>query len=99
MGYSNVPGFRAGTCTPFNWYDLQLEKVTPLIVNSYCFTDYILQFLTHEAATKTVHQYISAVKVVNGTFYSSWSLKSLSSNAKYKKLKTLFKEMLDYAGN
>ncbi|TBO43268.1 DUF7033 domain-containing protein [Pedobacter kyonggii] len=99
MGYSNVPGFRAGTCTPFNWYDLQLEKVTPLIVNSYCLTDYILQFLTHEVATKTIHQYIGAVKVVNGTFYSSWDLKSLSSNAKYKKLKSLFKEMLDYAGN
>lgn len=99
MGYSNVPGFRAGTCTPFNWYDLQLEKVTPLIVNSYCLTDYILQFLTPEAAIKTVHQYIGAVKVVNGIFYSCWSLKSLSSNAKYKKLKSLFKEMLDYAGN
>lgn len=99
MGYSNVPGFRAGTCTPFNWYDLQLEKVTPLIVNSYCLTDYILQFLTHEAATRTVHQYIGAVRVVNGTFYSSWNLKSLSSNAKYKKLKLLFKEMIDYAGN
>ncbi|ARS41708.1 hypothetical protein CA265_19455 [Sphingobacteriaceae bacterium GW460-11-11-14-LB5] len=99
MGYSNVLGFRAGTCTPFSWYDLQLEKVTPLIVNSYCLTDHILQFLTHEAAVKTVRQYIDAVKVVNGTFYSSWNLKSLSANAKYKKLKSLFGEMLNYAGN
>jgi hypothetical protein len=64
MGYGNVLGFRAGTCTPFNWYDLQLEKVTPLVVNSYCLTDHILQFLTREAATKTVRQYIDAVKVV-----------------------------------
>lgn len=99
MGYSNVPGFRAGTCTPFNWYDLQLEKVTPLVVNSYCLTDYILQYLTNESATKTLHQYIDAVKVVNGTFYSSWSLRSLSDHPKYKKLKLLFIEMLNYAGN
>ncbi|WP_316844844.1 DUF7033 domain-containing protein [Pedobacter psychrodurus] len=99
MGYDNVPGFRAGTCTPFNWYDLQLEKVTPLVVNSYCLTDYILQFLTREAATKILHQYINAVKVVNGTFYSSWNLKSLSDYPKYKKLRSLFGEMLSYVGN
>lgn len=99
MGYSHVPGFRAGTCTPFNWYDLQLEKVTPLIVNPYCLTDQVLQYLPSDAAIKTVHQYVDAVKVVNGTFYSSWQLKSLSENPKYKKLKKVFNEMLKYAGN
>lgn len=99
MGYSNVLGFRAGTCTPFSWYDLQLEKVTPLMVNSYCLTDHILQFLTREEAVKTIHSYIDAVKMVNGTFYSSWNLKSLSDHPKYKKLKSLFSEMLSYAGN
>lgn len=99
MGYSNMAGFRAGTCTPFNWYDLQLEKVTPLVVNSYCLTDYVLQYLATDAATKTLRQYIDAVKVVNGTFYSSWSLKSLSGHPKYKKLKLLFIELLNYAGN
>ncbi|MGM9476260.1 DUF7033 domain-containing protein [Pedobacter sp. GSP4] len=99
MGYSNVLGFRAGTCTPFNWYDLQLEKVTPLTVNSYCITDYILQYLTSEAAVKVLHQYIDSVKMVNGTFYSSWRLKSLSDNPKYKKTKSLFAEMVKYTGN
>ncbi|WP_316826591.1 DUF7033 domain-containing protein [Pedobacter miscanthi] len=99
MGYSNVPGFRAGTCTPFNWYDLQLEKVTPLVVHSYCLTDYVLQYLTTESARKTLNQYVDSVKVVNGTFYSSWSLKSLSDHPKYKKLRLLFIEMLNYAGN
>jgi len=99
MGYDHVMGFRAGTCTPFNWYDLQLEKVTPLVVNSYCLTDHILQFLTQPAAVKEIHQYIDAVKVVNGAFYSSWNLKSLSDHPKYRKLKSLFEEMLHYAGN
>jgi hypothetical protein len=99
MGYGLVPGFRAGTCTPFNWYDLQLEKGTPLVVHSYCLTDHVLQFLTREAATEKIHQYIDAVKLVNGIFYSSWSLKNLSAHPKYKKLKSLFREMLNYAGN
>jgi len=99
MGYDDVPGFRAGTCTPFNWYDLQLEKVTALVVNSYCLTDHVLQFLPREAATKILRQYVNAVKVVNGTFYSSWNLKSLSDYPKYKKLKSLFGEMFNYVGN
>ncbi|MNI52352.1 hypothetical protein D3C73_1071240 [compost metagenome] len=99
MGYSTVPGFRAGTCTPFNWYDLQLEKVTPLTVNPYCLTDHVLQYLTTDAAIKTVNQYVDAVKVVNGTFHSSWQLKSLSEKPRYKKLKRVFNEMLNYAGN
>ncbi|GGH14320.1 DUF7033 domain-containing protein [Pedobacter zeae] len=99
MGYSNVPGFRAGTCTPFNWYDLQLEKVTPLVVNSYCLTDDTLQYLTRDSAVKILHQYIDAVKVVNGTFYSCWNLKNLSNLPKYKKLRLLFIEMLSYSGN
>ena len=99
MGYSHLPGFRAGTCTAFNWYDLQLEKTTPLMVNPYCLTDNILQHLTRDMATKMARQYIDAVKVVNGAFYSSWQLKSLSKNPKYKKLKTVFEDMLKYAGN
>jgi len=97
MGYSGIPGFRAGTCTPFNWYDLQLEKVTPLNVRSYCITDYALQYMRIEEAQKTIRNYIDAVKVVNGSFYSSWRLRSLSDQFKYKKLKTVFDEMLKYA--
>lgn len=99
MGYSKVPGFRAGTCTPFAWYDLQLEKVTPLVVNSYCLTDDVFQYLTKDSAVKILHQYIDAVKVVNGTFYSCWDLKSLSDQPKYKKLSLLFVQMLSYSGN
>ncbi|TCD11506.1 hypothetical protein EZ449_04380 [Pedobacter frigidisoli] len=99
MGYADHAGFRAGTCTPFNWYDLQLEKVTPLIINSYCLTDHLFEHKPIEAARKTLKHYINAVKVVNGSFYSSWRLRSLSTHLKYKKLKTIFNEMLNDAGN
>ncbi|MBC6110599.1 DUF7033 domain-containing protein [Pedobacter fastidiosus] len=99
MGYADTAGFRAGTCTPFNWYDLQLEKVTPLNVKSYCISDSVLQFKHLEEAKRLINDYIDAVKVVDGSFFSSWELRSLSDHYKYKKLKTIFGEMLKSAGN
>lgn len=98
MGYEDTPGFRAGTCTPFNWYDLQLEKVTPLRIHSYCITDSALQYLDVKEANINISFYMNAVKVVDGTFYTSWQLRSLSSNLKYKKLKTIFTEMVKPSG-
>ena len=99
MGYSDHPGFRAGTCTPFNWYDLQLEKVTPIIVMSYCVSDAALLYNRPAEAINTIKEYIDSVKMVAGHFYSSWQLKTLSQNARYLKWMDVFKEMLKYSGS
>jgi len=98
MGYSDKVGFRAGTCTPFNWYDLQLEKVTPIEVKSYSISDTAIHYLSVNDATKTIKEFIDVVKLVDGHFYSSWQLKNLSENVKFKKWKAVFEEMIKYAG-
>ncbi len=36
MGYPNTPGFRASTCTPFLFYDLDYEIQTPLLLYPFC---------------------------------------------------------------
>lgn len=99
MGYAETPGFRAGTCTPFSWYDLQLEKVTPLNVKSYCLTDSALKQLNSMEAREVIERLVSSVKFVNGTFISSWQLRSLSKLLKYKALNIAFNHLLEYAGN
>ncbi len=43
MGYPDETGFRAGTCTPFFWYDLKDEISTDLKVYSFCAMDATLQ--------------------------------------------------------
>ena len=40
MGYVNELGFRAGTCTPFLFYDLDYGVQTPLLINSFCLMDF-----------------------------------------------------------
>lgn len=99
MGYAETPGFRAGTCTPFSWYDLQLEKVTALNVKSYCITDTALDQLNTDELKEIIGNLVDSVKLVKGTLLSSWKLRSLSNHLKYQKLNKGFKYLLEYAGN
>ncbi|MBM3441332.1 MAG: hypothetical protein FJX89_01395 [Bacteroidetes bacterium] len=39
MGYGAAQGFRASTCTPFRWYDLEAEKPSLLRLHPFCFMD------------------------------------------------------------
>jgi len=90
MGYNDVAGFRAGTCTPFSWYDLQLEKVTSLLINSYCLSSKYLTEIPYREAQNEVLKYSNTVRGVSGAFTICWSLKSISGTEKYKKLTQLF---------
>ena len=70
MYYSGYPGFRAGTCTPFYWYDLQLEKKTQLLLHPVATTDTsLLNNKTAEVLLLKLNELINSVKLVNGNFY------------------------------
>ena len=92
MGYSNQSGFRAGTCTPFMFYDLDYDVQTPLKINPFCLTHtsfektYNLDFLLKEAAT-----YAEKIKKVNGVFipvFTNGLLNSQKKNNKWVSLLT-----------
>lgn len=70
MFYDNQPGFRAGTCTSFQWYDLQLEKKTQLMIHPISTVDIAL--LAHQSVADLLlqmNELIDNVKLVNGSFY------------------------------
>ena len=69
MGYSKYSGFRAGTCTPFMFYDLDYEVQTPLVIYSFCCTSRSFKNVENEFAVKQeIENYIEKIKKVNGLF-------------------------------
>ena len=98
MGYINHVGFRAGTCTPFFFYDLDYEIQTPLKINTYHVLDYAL--LKHQSLLdkkKALQEIITEVKKVNGTFVSVFHNYTFSSLKRWQHYKDLFNFILNSA--
>lgn len=97
MGYVTEVGFRAGTCTPFFWYDLQLDKQSHLNVHPFMVMDVTLQQylkLTPAQATTLIEELIASVKLVNGTFSSLWHNEAVSEIGRWKHWKNVYYNML-----
>lgn len=97
MGYASQVGFRAGTCTSFFWYDLQLEKQSHLKIHPFAVMDVTLQQylkLNPTQAIQKIEELMASVKLVDGTFSSLWHNESLSETGKWKGWKAVYEEML-----
>ncbi len=69
MAYADETGFRAGTCTPFYWYDLQAESRTDLKIHPFCAMDVTLRNymkLSVEESIAEVQSLKSEIEKVNG---------------------------------
>lgn len=96
MGYVSFMGFRAGTCTPFLFYDLDYEVQTPLKINSYHLMDYTLlkqhSLLDKKKALNTI---INEVRSVNGEFIPIFHNYTFGDVERWKGFKELFNIILD----
>jgi len=100
MGFAEVPGFRAGTCTPFPFYDLSTESETelmvyPLVVMDATFLNYLL--LSPDKALELTFKLIDEVKKVKGTFISLWHNSLLSDIKKNKGWQNIYPQVLKKA--
>ncbi len=75
MGYAVIPGFRAGICDPFLFYDLDFEMVTNLRVWPYSLVDKGLE--NGYGLESSFRPIIDSVKAVNGTLITLWNNESL----------------------
>lgn len=102
MGYANHYGFRASTCTPFYFYDLDFEiqtplKIFPLTVMDTTLNDY-LNYVPAVAKSK-IEQLKKEVQAVNGTFISLFHNETLSENKRWKGWQRVYKDMTSQINN
>ncbi len=97
MGFASQPGFRAATCTPYYFYDLQADvatnlKVYPLTVMDGTLRDYMK--LSPEEAIPVIKELISEVKKVDGTFISLWHNDALGENKDWQGWLWVYEQLL-----
>ncbi|MDR9456386.1 MAG: polysaccharide deacetylase family protein [Salegentibacter sp.] len=68
MGYPETQGFRAGTCTPFLFYDINTEVTTPLEIHPYVLNSNVLEEEPIGKMKSEVAKMLQEVKAVEGNF-------------------------------
>jgi hypothetical protein len=97
MGYASKAGFRAGTCTPFRFYDLMNEAETPLVIYPFQVMDRTLKDymkLQPADAIRKIDEMVREVRAVNGTFISIWHNDTFSDKGEWKGWLEVYEQML-----
>jgi len=69
MGYTHEVGFRAGTCTPFYFYDINTEVRQPIKIHPFAMHDYALvKYKSKEEVFEKMDKVYRSVKQVKGDF-------------------------------
>jgi len=98
MGYPGQPGFRAGVCTPFYFYDLQKEEKTSLKVWPVTLMDRTLKDYLHKVPEETmdiINTYVGIVEKAGGWFIPIWHNDSLSDYGEWEGWKNVYIQMLE----
>lgn len=94
MGYKRSPGFRAGTCTSFYFYDISFELQLPLKIHPFCITDYsLVKYKTLEEASAVLYRLREEIVKVNGTCITIFSNEILGGKER-NFIKELYLELI-----
>jgi hypothetical protein len=102
MGYEKRIGFRASTCSPFYFYDIEFEIQTPLKVFNIPVNEKTLHevlLFNRKNATEKVLQIGSKIKSLNGVFTPVFHNYSLSNDVHFAKSKEVFTTTLNHFKN
>lgn len=99
MGFADMAGFRAGTCSPFYFYDLKNDNTTNLKVFPVASMDATFIYYYKQAPAeciKKIKTLIDIIKKHNGSFISIWHNNILSDTKEFKGWKEVHSEMIAY---
>ncbi len=100
MGYADEPGFRAGTCTPYPFFDLESDCETPLTIHPFVAMDstfYYYKKFTAKQAEVVYKQLIDECKLVGGRLSLLWHNQSLCEDYEWEGWREVFENVLEYA--
>lgn len=100
MGYASWPGFRAGICSPFPFYDLEAESEAPLTIHPFALMEGTLRDylkLNPEQAVERARKLTDEVKAVNGTLITLWHNESLSNAKRWTDWLQVYIVIIGYA--
>ena len=90
MGFPHQLGFRAGTSTPYKWFDLSTNEQTLLTIYPFVAMDVTLKNylkLTPQQALEEIKQLKQTIKAVNGTFITLFHQSNLNEDwAEWRKV-------------
>lgn len=66
MGFVDRIGFRAGTCTPYLYYELNLERISPLVIHPSAFNSEAFRPSSYFEVRTVLDKVKASVKSVNG---------------------------------
>jgi len=95
MVYEDTPGFRAGTCTPFLFYDLDYEIKTPLVIHPIAFTTEGFNNKYESDSLQRISALQDLVTELNGTFSVFFNIKDFSEQKSNAIWRNLFSEKLN----
>ena len=102
LGYSNVNGFRAGTATPFLFYDLLKEEATGLTLHPFIFMDSAmadhLKYSPEQALEEAV-KLTGLVSQYGGEAIGIWHNYALSDRGPYRGWRGLLEGILSKFAN
>ncbi len=100
LGYTSAVGFRAGTCRPFPFYDLEREQESSLMCYPLNLMDASWQYyqkLVPPAAIEAAFQLIETVKQYNGTLVTLFHNNSLSEMNEWQGWRKVYEAILKKA--
>jgi hypothetical protein len=100
MGFAGDLGFRAGTCTPYPFYDLDEELECKLKIYPFQIMESTLKYYlktSPKEATEEIKPIIEEVKAVKGQLVTLWHNESLSDVDEWEGWREVYEKMIEQA--
>ncbi len=100
LGHASRIGFRAGTCSPFYFFNLVKNESTNFRIHPFAFMDATLTHYNRLSPTKALErilQIMKYVKEVEGPFIGLWHNSSFTEEKEWKGWRNIFETVADEA--